>query len=169
MQELQLLLYAESKRSLLINLQAMAAGGNDGTIRHVVGSLNPQGSRLYCFKQPAAEEAADDFFWRVYRQVPSRGDIVIFNRSHDEDVLVARVRKLVPKKLWSQRYRLPNEFEKNLAAGITLPNFSSTAERRVTGTLQTASRRPDPPLEAQHRRILNGNSDPATRKPAKRP
>lgn len=98
MQELQFLLYAESKRSLLISLRAMDAGGKDGTIRHVVGPLKPQGTRAHCFKQPTAEEAAHDFLWSVHRQVPSRGEIVIFNRAHYEDVLVARVHKLEPEK-----------------------------------------------------------------------
>jgi len=119
MQELQFLLYAENKRSLLICLQAMDAGGKDGTIRHVVGPLNPQGTRVHCFKQPTAEEGAHDFLWRVHRQVPARGEIVIFNRSHYEDVLVVRVHDLVPKKIWSKRYALINDFEKNLAAGNT--------------------------------------------------
>jgi len=119
LQELQFLLYAEGRHSLLICLQALDAGGKDGTIRHVVGPLNPQGTKVHCFKQPTTEEAAHDFLWRVHRRVPARGEIAIFNRSHYEDVLVARVRELVPKKVWSQRYRLINEFEKNLAAGKT--------------------------------------------------
>jgi PPK2 family polyphosphate:nucleotide phosphotransferase len=119
MQGLQFQLYAENKRSLLICLQAMDAGGKDGTIRHVVGPLNPQGTRVHCFKQPSSLEAAHDFLWRVHRQVPARGEIVIFNRSHYEDVLVVRVHELVPKQVWSRRFRLINEFEKNLAAGHT--------------------------------------------------
>jgi len=119
MQELQFLLYAENRHSLLICLQAMDAGGKDGTIRHVVGPLNPQGTRVHCFKQPTAEETAHDFLWRVHRQVPKSGEIVIFNRSHYEDVLVVRVHDLVPKKTWSKRYALINDFEQNLAAGQT--------------------------------------------------
>lgn len=114
LQALQFLLYAENRRSLLICLQAMDAGGKDGTIRHVVGPLNPQGTRVHCFKVPSAEEAAHDFLWRIHRQVPARGEIAIFNRSHYEDVLVTRVRKLVPKKVWSRRYDLINRFEENL-------------------------------------------------------
>jgi len=117
MQELQFKLYAENRRSLLICLQAMDAGGKDGTIRHVVGPLNPQGTKVHCFKVPSAEEAEHDFLWRIHRQVPARGEIVIFNRSHYEDVLVARVRKLVPRKIWAHRYRLINEFERNLMEG----------------------------------------------------
>jgi PPK2 family polyphosphate:nucleotide phosphotransferase len=117
--ELQYLLYAEDKRSLLICLQAMDAGGKDGSIRHVVGPLTPQGPRVHCFKPPTSQEAAHDFLWRVHRQVPARGEFVIYNRSHYEDVLVVRVHELVPKQVWSRRFRLINEFEKNLAAGHT--------------------------------------------------
>jgi PPK2 family polyphosphate:nucleotide phosphotransferase len=116
---LQFKLYAENRRSLLICLQAMDAGGKDGTIRHVIGPLNPQGTRVVGFKVPSAEEAAHDFLWRIHRQVPARGEIVIFNRSHYEDVLVARVRKLVPKQVWSRRYEMIKAFETNLMAGGT--------------------------------------------------
>ena len=119
MEELQFKLYAENRRSLLICLQAMDAAGKDGTIRHVIGPLNPQGTRVVGFKVPSAEEAAHDFLWRIHRQVPARGEIVIFNRSHYEDVLVARVHKLVPKEVWSGRFDLINAFEANLAAGGT--------------------------------------------------
>jgi len=101
LQALQFQLYAENRQSLLICLQAMDAGGKDGIIRHVVGPLNPQGTRVHCFKEPTPEEAAHDFLWRVHRRVPARGEIAIFNRSHYEDVLVVRVRELVPKPVWS--------------------------------------------------------------------
>lgn len=119
MQALQYRLYAEDRRSLLICLQAMDAGGKDGTIRHVLGPFNPQGTRVHSFKEPSAEEASHDFLWRIHRQVPARGEIVIFNRSHYEDVLVARVHDLVPKKVWSRRYEQINAFEAELAAGGT--------------------------------------------------
>jgi len=119
MQDLQFKLYAENQRSLLICLQAMDAGGKDGTIRHVVGPLNPQGTRVHCFKVPSAEEAEHDFLWRIHQKTPARGEIAIFNRSHYEDVLVVRVHRLVPKKVWSRRYGLINEFEKNLVEGGT--------------------------------------------------
>ena len=119
LQELQYLLYAENRRSLLICLQAMDAGGKDGTIRHVLGPLNPQGTRVHSFKVPSAEEAAHDFLWRIHKQAPVRGEIVIFNRSHYEDVLAARVHDLVPQEVWSRRYEIINEFETNLAAGGT--------------------------------------------------
>ncbi len=114
LRELQYLLYAEGKRSLLIVLQAMDAGGKDGTINHVLGSMNPQGARVYGFKVPSAEEAAHDFLWRIHQAAPQRGQVAIFNRSHYEDVLISRVHGYVPKKVWSKRYELINDFEKNL-------------------------------------------------------
>jgi PPK2 family polyphosphate:nucleotide phosphotransferase len=112
---LQYLMYAESQRSLLICLQAMDAGGKDGTIQHVMGATNPQSCRVQSFKVPSAEEAAHDFLWRVHKAVGPRGTVTIFNRSHYEDVLVARVHDLVPKKVWSRRYDAINAFEKELA------------------------------------------------------
>ena len=113
--ELQYLLYAENKQALLIVLQAMDAGGKDGTIRHVMAGLNPQGCRVTSFKKPAGEEADHHYLWRIHRATPAKGDIAIFNRSHYEDVLVVRVHNLVPKKVWSQRYRQINNFEQTLA------------------------------------------------------
>ncbi|HVH68311.1 MAG TPA: polyphosphate kinase 2 family protein [Gemmatimonadales bacterium] len=115
--ELQYLMYAEHRRSLLVVLQGMDGAGKDGTIRHVMGGLNPQGCRVTSFKAPTAEELDHDFLWRVHRAVPSRGDIAIFNRSHYEDVLIARVRKLVPKDVWSRRYDHINRFEELLIDG----------------------------------------------------
>lgn len=113
--DLQYLLYAESKRALLIVLQAMDAGGKDGTIRHVMSAVNPQSCRITSFKQPSAEELAHDFLWRIHHAVPRKGEIGIFNRSHYEDVLVVRVHNLVPKDVWSQRYQQINEFERYLS------------------------------------------------------
>ena len=114
LRELQYLLYAENRQSLLIILQAMDAGGKDGTINHVLGNMNPQGTRVYGFKVPSAEEASHDFLWRIHQAAPHRGQVAIFNRSHYEDVLVSRVHNVVPKKVWSKRYDLINDFEKNL-------------------------------------------------------
>ncbi|MDD2581605.1 MAG: polyphosphate kinase 2 family protein [Desulfuromonadaceae bacterium] len=114
LRELQYLMYAEDKRSLLIILQAMDAGGKDGTINHVLGSMNPQGTRVCGFKVPSAEEASHDFLWRIHQAAPHRGQVAIFNRSHYEDVLVSRVHNYVPKKVWSKRFDLINNFEKNL-------------------------------------------------------
>jgi len=113
--ELQHLLYAENKHALLVVLQAMDAGGKDGTIRHVMSGINPQGCRVTSFKVPSAEEADHDFLWRIHKAVPPKGEIGIFNRSHYEDVLVVRVHQLVPKSVWSRRYHQINLFEKLLA------------------------------------------------------
>jgi PPK2 family polyphosphate:nucleotide phosphotransferase len=113
--DLQALMYAENKRSLLIILQGMDASGKDGTIGHVVGSMNPQGCRVYSFKTPSVEELAHDYLWRVHQAVPRKGFVAVFNRSHYEDVLVVRVHNLVPKETWSRRYDEINAFEKELS------------------------------------------------------
>ncbi|MBN2312976.1 MAG: polyphosphate kinase 2 family protein [Sedimentisphaerales bacterium] len=113
--ELQSVLYAENKRSVLIVLQAMDAGGKDGTIKHVMGPLNPQSCKVRSFKAPTDEELSHDFLWRIHKQTPRKGEIVIFNRSHYEDVLIARVHNLVDKKVWSKRYAQINDFEKLLS------------------------------------------------------
>ena len=116
---LQYSLYAEGKRSLLICLQGLDAAGKDGTIAHVLGAMDPQGTRVCGFKVPSIEEASHDFLWRIEKQVPAKGEVVIFNRSHYEDVLVVRVHKTVPEEVWSNRYSLINHFEKGLAANGT--------------------------------------------------
>jgi PPK2 family polyphosphate:nucleotide phosphotransferase len=113
--ELQYLLYASKKYSLLIVLQGIDGAGKDGTIRHVMSGVNPQGCRVTSFKAPSAEEAAHDFLWRIHNAIPDRGEIGIFNRSHYEDVLVVRVHKLVPESIWSRRYKEINRFERILA------------------------------------------------------
>ena len=113
--ELQYLLYAEDRHALLIVLQALDAGGKDGTIRHVMSGVNPQGCRVTPFKVPSAEEADHDFLWRIHKAVPRKGEIGIFNRSHYEEVLVVRVHNLVPKSVWSKRYGQINRFEEILA------------------------------------------------------
>lgn len=112
--DLQYLLYAEKKRALLVILQAMDAGGKDGTIRHVMSGVSPQGCTVTSFKEPTPEELAHDFLWRIHRAVPGKGMFGIFNRSQYEDVLVVRVHELVPKKTWQTRYDEINRFEKNL-------------------------------------------------------
>jgi PPK2 family polyphosphate:nucleotide phosphotransferase len=122
--QLQYRLAAENKRALLVILQAMDAGGKDGTIRHVMSGLNPQGCRVTSFKVPAGEETQHDFLWRIHRAVPRFGEIGIFNRSQYEDVLVARVHRLVPKAVWSRRYEQINAFEKMLHEnGTTILKF----------------------------------------------
>jgi PPK2 family polyphosphate:nucleotide phosphotransferase len=112
---LQYLLYAEHKRALLIVLQGIDAAGKDGTIRHVMAGVNPQGCTVTPFKKPTPDEAGHDFLWRVHKAVPEYGDIGIFNRSHYEDVLVVRVHNLVPKDVWSERYDQINRFEQTLS------------------------------------------------------
>jgi PPK2 family polyphosphate:nucleotide phosphotransferase len=114
LRELQNTLYANRTDSLLICLQAPDAGGKDGTIDHVLGSMNPQGCRVVSFKQPSELERSHDFLWRVHLATPQSGEVVIFNRSHYEDVLVVRVHDLVPKNIWEPRYQLINSFEKGL-------------------------------------------------------
>lgn len=112
---LQNLLYAESRRAVLIILQGMDTSGKDGTIRHVLAGLSPLGVQVKAFKAPTEEELAHDFLWRVHQAVPRKGYVGIFNRSHYEDVLVVRVHGLVPKKVWKARYRQINDFERTLA------------------------------------------------------
>ena len=119
MDEMQFQLYSEQKRSILVCLQALDAGGKDGVIRHVMGAMNPQGCRVVGFKEPSSEELAHDFLWRIEHQVPRRGEVVVFNRSHYEDVLIARVHDLVPESVWSKRYEQINDFERRLAENGT--------------------------------------------------
>jgi PPK2 family polyphosphate:nucleotide phosphotransferase len=100
-------------------LQALDAGGKDGVIRHLFSGMNPQGTSVFGFKQPSKEEAAHDFLWRAHLRVPAKGEVVIFNRSHYEDVLVVRVHKLVPESVWSKRYEMINDFEQILSQNRT--------------------------------------------------
>ena len=120
LRELQDLLYVNQHHSLLVVLQALDTGGKDGTINHVLGAMNPQGCRVAHFRQPSEEERAHDFLWRAHKAAPEHGEVVIFNRSHYEDVLVVRVHDLVPKQVWSHRYKRINAFEKELTQNQTL-------------------------------------------------
>ncbi len=122
--DLQARLYGEHRRSLLIVLQAMDTGGKDGTIKHVFKGVNPQGCQVWSFKAPSAEELDHDFLWRYHNRAPAKGMITIFNRSHYEDVLVVRVKNLVPEAVWQRRYDTINDFEETLTeAGITVVKF----------------------------------------------
>lgn len=112
---LQTRLWAESRQRLLVVLQAMDTGGKDGTIRSVFKGVNPQGVRVVGFGRPTDAELAHDYLWRIHPNVPGNGEIAIFNRSHYEDVLVVRVRKLVPEERWRRRYEQINEFERMLS------------------------------------------------------
>jgi len=109
--DLQYQLYSENKRSLLVVLQAMDAGGKDGTIRKVMTGFNPQGCKVHSFKKPTERELEHDFLWRIHRVCPPKGEIGVFNRSHYEDVLVVRIHDLVPEEKWRSRYDVINGFE----------------------------------------------------------
>ena len=133
--ELQSMLYAQDRYSILVIFQAMDAAGKDGTIKHVMSGINPQGCQVYSFKQPSAEELDHDYLWRINRSLPERGRIGIFNRSHYEDVLIARVHpeivlsnKLpnitktedIDSDFWQHRYRQINDFEHYLTENGTV-------------------------------------------------
>lgn len=121
---LQELLYAEHKHKVLIVLQARDAGGKDGTIRSVLSGINPQGVNVVSFKIPTPLEMDHDYLWRIHQETPGKGELVVFNRSHYEDVLVVRVHNLVPKEVWSARYAQINAFEKQLVEeGTTILKF----------------------------------------------
>lgn len=124
LEALQELLYAEGKHKVLIVLQGMDTSGKDGVIRKVFEGVNPQGVRVASFKVPTAPELAHDYLWRIHQQMPARGEMVIFNRSHYEDVLVVRVHNLVPPEQWQLRYEQINQFERLLAEeGTTILKF----------------------------------------------
>lgn len=124
LEELQEALYAQSNHKVLIILQGMDTSGKDGVIRHVFEGVNPQGVRVANFKQPTNEELAHDYLWRVHKQTPANGEIVIFNRSHYEDVLIVRVHNLVPQHVWKRRFDQINAFEKMLyEEGTTILKF----------------------------------------------
>jgi PPK2 family polyphosphate:nucleotide phosphotransferase len=119
LEALQEKLYASHKHKMLIVLQAMDTAGKDSTIRLVFQGVNPQGVRVANFKTPSQEELDHDFLWRVHQQVPRNGEIVIFNRSHYEGILVVRVHKLVPEEMWKHRYQEINDFERMLSEEST--------------------------------------------------
>lgn len=124
LEKLQEMLYAEHKNRLLIILQAMDTGGKDGTIKAAFTGFNPQGVRVVSYKVPTNEELDHDYLWRIHKQTPGKGEIVIFNRSHYEDVLAVRVHKLVPEEVWEKRYEEINNFEKLLVnEGTTILKF----------------------------------------------
>lgn len=118
-EELQARLYAQRQQSLLIVLQALDTGGKDGTIRGVFQGVNPQGCQVWSFKAPSVEELEHDFLWRYHSKTPPRGMITIFNRSHYEDVLIVRVKEMVPEDVWLRRYDMINEFEHALTLNDT--------------------------------------------------
>jgi PPK2 family polyphosphate:nucleotide phosphotransferase len=118
---LQERLFVEGRRSVLVVLQAMDTGGKDGTIEHVFGTMNPAGVEVAAFKKPTEEELAHHFLWRIERRLPLPGQIMIFNRSHYEDVLVVRVHGLVPEDVWRGRFDEIDDFEARVSsAGTTI-------------------------------------------------
>jgi len=135
---LQQRLYAEGTRSVLLVLQAMDAAGKDGTIRAILSGLNPAGVRVTSFKAPGGPEALHDYLWRVHAACPARGELGVFNRSHYEDVLVVRVKGMVPDERWRRRYRHIREFERQLSdEGTTvLKCFLHVSKERQAERLQ---------------------------------
>ena len=115
LQELQKRLYAQNKHRILVVMQAMDTGGKDGCIKHVFSRIDPQGIHVRSFKTPSEEELSYDFLWRVHSKVPHRGQLVIFNRSHYEDIIAVRVKKIYPDEVWKRRQRHVVEFERMLA------------------------------------------------------
>jgi PPK2 family polyphosphate:nucleotide phosphotransferase len=145
--DLQARLYGEQRQSMLLVLQAMDTGGKDGTIKHVFQGVNPQGCQVWSFKAPSAEESSHDFLWRYHQRVPPRGMIHIFNRSHYEDVLVVRVKGLVPQEVWRPRYEVINAFERALTmSNVTVVKFylhisKDEQRRRLESRLQDPDKR----------------------------
>lgn len=124
LEELQEILFAQGKHKVLVVLQAMDTGGKDGVIRRVFDGVNPLGVKVASFKKPTPEELSHDYLWRVHRHTPANGELVIFNRSHYEDVLVVRVHELAPKGRWQKRYDQINHFERLLVEeGTTIIKF----------------------------------------------
>ena len=145
--ELQKMLFAEASRSVLVVLQAMDAGGKDGVLREVLTGLNPAGVRVSAFGVPSAEELGHDFLWRIHRHTPARGQIGVFNRSHYEDVLVVRVKQLVPPSVWRKRYAHIRRFERLLVdegthlVKICLHVSKEEQGRRLQARLDTPEKR----------------------------
>jgi len=145
LEELQELLWAQGKERVLVVLQAMDAGGKDGTIKHVFDGVNPSGVKVASFKKPSKVELAHDYLWRVHRHVPANGELVIFNRSHYEDVLVVRVENIVPHDRWMKRYDHIVGFEQLLAdEGTTIVKLLLHISRAEQGErLQERLDRPE--------------------------
>jgi PPK2 family polyphosphate:nucleotide phosphotransferase len=128
---LQEVLYAEHRHRVLVILQGMDTAGKDGTIRRVFEGVNPQGVRIANFKAPTGPELDHDYLWRAHREVPQRGELVVFNRSHYEDVLLVRVHELVTRDVWQRRFSQINDFERMLAEeGTTILKFYLHIDRK---------------------------------------
>jgi PPK2 family polyphosphate:nucleotide phosphotransferase len=159
-------LFAEGRtggtRSVLLVLQGMDTSGKGGTIRHVVGAVDPQGVHITAFKAPTPEERAHDFLWRIRRRLPGPGMLGAFDRSHYEDVVVVRVHELVPRRIWSRRYATINRFEEQVLAGGTrivkcfLHISPEESRRRLLARLQDPTKRwKFNPADIDERRLWN--------------
>ena len=157
--ELQYRLYAENRRALLVVLQGIDASGKDGTIRHVMTGLNPQGCTVVSFKAPSPEERDHEFLWPIHRAVSARGDIGIFNRSHYEDLIVPRVKDQASEKLWKLRCGHINEFERYLTE-----NDVGVLKFFLHISKEEQKRRLEQRLEDPHRRWKASPLDFAERK-----
>ena len=146
LQHLQKILYAQSKHRILVVMQAMDTGGKDGCIKHVFSRIDPQGIHVRSFKKPTEEELAHDFLWRIHSKVPSTGQMVIFNRSHYEDIIAVRVKKIYPDEVWKRRQRHVVEFERMLAEeGTTIVKVflhisKEEQKRRLEARLQNPAK-----------------------------
>lgn len=145
LRELQSLLYAENKHKLLVVIQAMDTGGKDGCAKKVFSSMDPQGVIVRSFKKPSSLELAHDFLWRVHAKVPQTGMIAVFNRSHYEDVIAVRVKKLMPEKVWRRRYQHIIDFERMLSEEGTkiVKIFLNISKEEQASRLQERLDNPD--------------------------
>ena len=145
LEELQELLWGQGKERVLVVLQAMDAGGKDGTIRHVFDGVNPSGVKVASYKKPSKIELAHDYLWRIHAETPANGELVIFNRSHYEDVLVVRVENIVPPERWEKRYEHIANFEQMLVdEGTTIIKlFLHISKEEQRERLQDRLDRPD--------------------------
>jgi PPK2 family polyphosphate:nucleotide phosphotransferase len=146
LQDLQKILYAQNKHRVLVVMQAMDTGGKDGCIKHVFSHIDPQGIHVRSFKKPSEEELSYDFLWRVHARVPHRGQLVIFNRSHYEDIIAVRVKKLFPDEVWKRRQRHVIDFERMLSEeGTTIVKIflhisKEEQKRRLEARLENPSK-----------------------------
>jgi len=146
LQQLQKVLYAQNKHRILVVMQAMDTGGKDGCIKHVFSRIDPQGIHVRSFKKPTEEELSHDFLWRIHSKVPSTGQMVIFNRSHYEDIIAVRVKKIYPDEVWKRRQRHVVEFERMLAEeGTTIVKIflhisKEEQKRRLESRLQNPAK-----------------------------
>ena len=154
LRQLQEMLYAEHKMKVLVILQAVDTGGKDGVIHRVFEGVNPQGVQVAHFGIPTPEELDHDFLWRHHKRVPGKGELVIFNRSHYEGVLVERVHKLVPDDVWKRRYREINDFERLLSEEETviLKFFLHISKDEQRKRLQERLEDPTKGMEVQQQR-----------------